>query len=77
MFYLEGSAHLSQSDFQLLFPYLCRRFFHARAEGPKVMELNVRSGVEFLRNVNVKVKAEKDGIFTDDIEGWVELEKDA
>jgi len=77
MFYLEGSAHLSQSDFQLLFPYLCRRFFHANADGGKVMDVNVRAGVEFLRSVNVEVKAEKDGIFEDDTEGWVELEKAA
>jgi hypothetical protein len=41
------------------------------------MDVNVRAGVEFLRSVNVEVKAEKDGIFEDDTRGWVELEKAA
>lgn len=75
-FYLKQSAHLSQSDFQLLFPNLCRRYFHAEAEADKVMDLNIRAGLEFLRTVEIKgVKAQKDPIFEEKIDDWEELEK--
>lgn len=77
-FYLKGSAHLSQSDFQLLFPNVCRRYFHAKADALKTMEVNVRAGLEFLRRVGIEgVKGEKDTIFEQEIDEWVELEKDA
>jgi hypothetical protein len=77
MFYMKGSAHLSQSDFQLLFPTLCRRYFHANAPADKVMSLNVRAGLEFLRTLDIEgVKVEKDGIFEEQIDAWEELEKD-
>jgi len=75
-FYLKQSAHLSQSDFQLLFPNLCRRYFHAKAEADKVMDLNIRAGLEFLRTIEIKgVKAQKDSIFEEKIDDWEELEK--
>ena len=74
---MKGSAHISQSDFQLLFPNLCRRYFHAKADADKVMDLNVRAGIEFLRTLCVEgVKAEKDTIFEEEIDAWEELEKD-
>jgi platelet-activating factor acetylhydrolase len=77
LFYIRGSAHISQSDFQLLFPNLCRRYFHAEAHADKVMDLNVRAGVEFLRTLGIDgVKAEKDIIFDEHIDAWEELEKD-
>jgi hypothetical protein len=74
---MKGSAHLSQSDFQLLFPNLCRRYFHAQASATKVMELNVRAGLEFLRTLGIEgVKVDKDTIFEERIDAWEELEKD-
>jgi len=73
---MKGSAHISQSDFQLLFPNLCRRYFHAKANADEVMDLNVRAGIEFLRTVGVEgVKVEKDAIFEEKIDAWEELEK--
>jgi Platelet-activating factor acetylhydrolase, isoform II len=74
---MKGSAHLSQSDFQLLFPNLCRRYFHAKADAGKVMEVNVRAGVEFLRTIGIEgFEVEKDRIFEEKIDAWEELEKD-
>lgn len=77
IFYMKGSAHISQSDFQLLFPNLCRRYLHARVDADKVMDVNVRAGIEFLRTVGINgLKAEKDRIFEEPIDAWEELEKD-
>lgn len=42
------------------------------------MEVNVRAGLEFLRRVGIEgVKGEKDTIFEQEIDEWVELEKNA
>jgi len=77
MFYVKGSIHWSQSDFQLLFPYLSRRYFHAKVDAAEVMDMNVRAGLEFLRRVGVEgVKGESDPIFDSGMDGWVELEKE-
>ena len=76
LYYIKGSAHVSQSDFQILFPMICRRYFHAKAEASRIMDLNVRAGVEFLRTLGVGVKAAKDGIFEEEDDSWIELEKD-
>jgi Platelet-activating factor acetylhydrolase, isoform II len=77
LFYMKGSAHISQSDFQLLFPNLCRRYFNAKVDAEKVMDVNVRAGIEFLRTVGIEgLKAGKDGIFEEPIDAWEELEKD-
>ena len=77
LFYIKGSAHISQSDFPLLFPNLCRRYSHAKADANKVMDVNVRAGIEFLRSLGVEgVKAEKDNIFDEKLDAWEELEKD-
>lgn len=76
LYYIKGSAHLSQSDFQILFPMICRRYFHAKAEASGIMNLNVRAGVEFLRTLGVGVKAAKDTIFEEEDDSWIELEKD-
>ena len=76
LFYIKGSAHLSQSDFHLLFPILCRRYFHAKADGDKIMDVNVRAGVEFLRRIGIEgVMAESDAIFEEELDIWEELEK--
>ena len=77
IFYMKGSAHLSQSDFNLLFPNTCRRYFHANQAADKVMHANIRAGVQFLRVVGVEgVQGERDDIFEEEIDEWVELEKD-
>jgi len=76
LFYMKGSAHISQSDFQLLFPSLCRLYFHANVDAKKVMDVNVRAGIEFLRTVGIEgLNAEKDRIFEEPIDAWEELEK--
>jgi platelet-activating factor acetylhydrolase len=77
-FCLKGSAHLSQSDFQLLFPNLCRRYFHANRDAGEVMDVNIRAGVEFLREVGVEgIHGKKDVIFEEqNLEAWEELEKE-
>jgi hypothetical protein len=41
------------------------------------MDVNVRAAVEFLRRLKIDVNAEKDSIFEDDIDGWIELEKNS
>jgi len=41
------------------------------------MEVNIRAGVEFLREVGVEgIQGEKDVIFEEYIDAWEELEKD-
>jgi platelet-activating factor acetylhydrolase len=53
-YYAEGAAHLSQSDFGMLFPWVVRRVFGTR-EGERVMRLNVRAGLELMRGRGVVV----------------------
>ncbi|KAK5662974.1 hypothetical protein OQA88_6386 [Cercophora sp. LCS_1] len=48
-FYVENSAHLSQSDFGILFPWLTKRVFGA--ENPeRCLRLNLRAQLQLLRN---------------------------
>ncbi|CAP73518.1 uncharacterized protein PODANS_2_8850 [Podospora anserina S mat+] len=54
LFYIEKSAHLSQSDFAVLFPWLTKKAFGS--ETPEaVLSLNVRAAVQFLRGNGVVV----------------------
>ena len=54
IFYPISSAHLSQSDFGSLFPWVTRKIF--KAEDPeRTMRLNVRAILESLRRSGVKV----------------------
>jgi Platelet-activating factor acetylhydrolase, isoform II len=77
LFYVKGSAHLSQSDFHLLFPAICRLYFHANRDADKIMHVNIRAGVEFLRVVGIEgVQGERDAIFEEKVDAWEELEKD-
>jgi platelet-activating factor acetylhydrolase len=73
-YYATSSAHLSQSDFGVLFPWLIKRFL-AVTEPERVMKLNVRSILQLLRNQNIQVSetsakdmelAEKKGVETRD-----------
>ncbi|KAJ2992944.1 hypothetical protein NUW58_g1999 [Xylaria curta] len=53
-FYVKGSAHLSQSDFALLFPWLTRKVLGSDAPG-RVMRLNLRALLQVLRVNGVPV----------------------
>jgi platelet-activating factor acetylhydrolase len=77
LFYTKGSAHISQSDFQQLFPFLCRRFYGARVDSAQNLALNVRAALEFLRRLGVEgLQAQPDGILDCETEEWIELEKE-
>lgn len=54
IFYPVGSAHLSQSDFGHLYPWLTKKLFHAQ-EPERTMRLNVRAILESLRRSGIKV----------------------
>ncbi|CZR56579.1 probable platelet-activating factor acetylhydrolase 2 [Phialocephala subalpina] len=53
-FYAMSSAHLSQSDFGLLFPRLTRHVFGSQ-EPERVMKLNVRAVLQLLRSNGVPI----------------------
>ncbi|KAK2068216.1 hypothetical protein P8C59_002871 [Phyllachora maydis] len=53
-FYVENSAHLNQSDFGILFPWLTKRVFGAQ-EPERVLRLNLRAQLQFLRSRGVPV----------------------
>ncbi|KAK4169123.1 platelet-activating factor acetylhydrolase, isoform II-domain-containing protein [Cladorrhinum sp. PSN259] len=53
-FYVEKSAHLSQSDFAILFPWLTKKAFGSDAP-ERVLRLNNRAQLQFLRNCGIKV----------------------
>lgn len=54
IFYALHSAHLSQSDFGVLFPWLTKRFLKAE-EPERLLRLNVRAILESLRRRGVSV----------------------
>jgi platelet-activating factor acetylhydrolase len=73
-FYANASAHLSQSDFGLLFPWVTKRFL-AVEEPERVMRLNVRAILQLLRMQGIPVSAtsaedmelsNKEGVETND-----------
>jgi platelet-activating factor acetylhydrolase len=53
-FYAASSAHLSQSDFGVLFPWVTKKVFSAE-EPERVMKLNVRAILQVLRNRNISI----------------------
>ncbi|KAK4103990.1 PAF acetylhydrolase [Parathielavia hyrcaniae] len=53
-FYVASSAHLNQSDFGVLFPWLTKRVFKA-SQPERVLRLNVRAQLQFLRENGVAV----------------------
>lgn len=53
-FYADSSAHLSQSDFGMLFPWVVKKVFAAE-EPERVMRLNVRAILQTMRNVGIVV----------------------
>ncbi|RFU25877.1 hypothetical protein B7463_g10461, partial [Scytalidium lignicola] len=56
LYYAASSAHLSQSDFGLLFPFVTKKFL-AALEPDRVMRLNVRAIMQLLRSNKVPVAA--------------------
>lgn len=54
LFYVPGSAHLSQSDFGVLFPWLGRRALGV-LDADRVTRLNLRAMLQFLRSNNIAV----------------------
>lgn len=54
IFYPVSSAHLSQSDFGVLFPWVTTKVFGAK-EPERVLKLNVRAILQVLRNSGVEV----------------------
>jgi platelet-activating factor acetylhydrolase len=55
-FYASTSAHLSQSDFGVLFPWFTKKFL-AVEEPERVMRLNVRAVMQLMRNSKIQVSA--------------------
>ncbi|KAI0536587.1 phospholipase A2 [Xylaria digitata] len=53
-FYVKRSAHLNQSDFALLFPWLTRKVFGSAAPG-RALRLNLRALLQVLRVNNIPV----------------------
>ena len=68
IFYPLGSAHLSQSDFGHLYPWLTKKLFHAQ-EPERTMRLNVRAILESLRRSGIKVADTSAA----DMEGYVAM----
>lgn len=56
IFYATTSAHLSQSDFGLLFPWVVKKVFGSE-EPERLMRLNVRAALQVLRNQDIEVSA--------------------
>jgi platelet-activating factor acetylhydrolase len=54
IFYPIHSAHLSQSDFGILFPWATMKFFGVK-EPERVLRLNTRAALQVLRNSGVEV----------------------
>jgi platelet-activating factor acetylhydrolase len=53
-FYVASSAHLSQSDFGILFPLLTKKVFNA-VEPERALRLNLRAQLQFFRANNIPV----------------------
>ncbi|TVY46793.1 putative phospholipase A2 [Lachnellula cervina] len=53
-YYAKSAAHLSQSDFGILFPWLTKRFL-AVEDPERILRLNVRAVAQLLRNNGVEI----------------------
>lgn len=73
-YYVKGSVHLSQSDFQLLFPRLTKRLFSIQGSAEQNISLNVRAMVQFLHEHKVPVTPCYDDIWKAHSLGRVEEE---
>jgi len=80
IFYPLSSAHLSQSDFGILFPRLTK-YVSKAAEPVRTMKLNTRAILQILRYRGVKVEGEDDAVILSvekgAVRGWIAAEVDA
>jgi platelet-activating factor acetylhydrolase len=53
-YYVVNSAHLNQSDFGILFPWLTKKIFDAQ-QPERALRLNLRAQLQFFRNNNIPV----------------------
>lgn len=60
VFYVRDSAHLNQSDFGVLFPWVCKKVFGTDAP-ERVLRLNLRAALQFLRINDVPVARTRAG----------------
>ncbi|KAI0118544.1 PAF acetylhydrolase [Hypoxylon sp. NC0597] len=67
-FYVERSAHLSQSDFGVLFPWLMFRIYRSEEPG-RALRLNRRAVLQVLRRNGVPVARTWTGDLVDGVEG--------
>ncbi|KAF1974132.1 hypothetical protein BU23DRAFT_462322 [Bimuria novae-zelandiae CBS 107.79] len=69
IFYPVASAHLSQSDFGVLFPWVTTKVFGAK-EPERVLRLNARAMLQVMRNAGIEVAAtSKKDMELQDLEG--------
>ncbi|GAP83954.2 putative platelet-activating factor acetylhydrolase [Rosellinia necatrix] len=64
-FYVKRSAHLNQSDFGLLFPWLTRKVFGSEAPG-RALRLNLRALLQVLRINGIRVAGTHNADLVDD-----------
>lgn len=74
VFYPVGSAHLSQSDFSVLFPWLTKKLCNAQ-EPERTLRLNVRAMLQMLREQGYDV-AETSRIDREEAEAEAEAEEE-
>jgi platelet-activating factor acetylhydrolase len=65
-FYVKNSAHLNQSDFGILFPWLTKRVFGAE-QPERCLRLNMRAQLQFLRNNGYSVAPTAVSDLADDV----------
>lgn len=69
IFYPVASAHLSQSDFGILFPWITTKVFGVK-EPERVLRLNARAMLQIMRNADLEVAAtRKDDLELADVQG--------
>ncbi|KAF3907556.1 hypothetical protein AA313_de0202939 [Arthrobotrys entomopaga] len=76
LYYATGSAHMSQSDFGILFPRSAR-YFTKVEDSEGVLDLNVRALVEFMRERGLNMSSFGEGVERDEeifgegvVKGW-------
>ena len=72
VYYVTGAAHLSQSDFGVLFP----RAVKTGVEHEGTLDLNVRAVGEWLRQEGRLEREEDKEIFAAEVARWVKVEND-
>jgi platelet-activating factor acetylhydrolase len=74
LFYVEKSAHLSQSDFGILFPWLTKRIFSS-VEPERALRLNLRAQLQLLRINNIPIARTWAGDLVDDLVDGTHVDK--